>query len=618
MNELAGTRTMNEMLRVLFSVLGKGSRRDFAFLVILMTVSATFETLSVASIMPFISLLNVRDLAAAGPIVAKFTAYVGQTDLLTLQILSGGLTFLLICLSNGFALLTTWVTLRVTYGHAHELSSKLLAVYLAQPYRFFLQENTSKLSKNILNEVQRVTLSVIIPAFQAIAKLLVVVLLVLVLLSVDAKLALFSATGILTAYAAIYVCVRRRLRRYGRSAILNDTERFKVTSEALGGAREVILSQSADFFLGRFVAASRALTRSNTIAETMKVTPKYLVEIVAFGGVVLIALYLLVSPERSHNALPVLALYAFAGYRLIPAVQQIYSSFTLVRYHLPALETVVKGLLLMPSEPPTTAAGPPLALKKSFVIDNVSYQYPEADRTAVTDVSMHIKRGTTVGIVGRSGAGKTTLVDVVLGLLLPTKGKLEIDGVALDASTQGAWRRTIGYAPQQIFLLDDTVTANIAFGIEPAQVDRSALESAAKSADLHDFILSLPQGYDTLVGERGIRFSGGQRQRLALARALYRRPSLLVLDEATSALDNVTESAVMGAVHGLSGKITLLIVAHRLSTVRACDVIHVMDKGCLVASGSYDQLLAHSALFRDLATDPRSIENGVLADGALA
>ena len=586
-------------------------------LLALMVVSAMFETASVASIMPFIALLNVKDLSAASPLAAKFSAYLGSTDLLTLQMASGGLTFVLICVANGFALLTTWLTLRVTYGHAHEISCKLLETYLGQPYEFFLGENTSRLTKNILTEVQRMTLSVIIPIFQALSKGLVVLLLILVLVSVDPKLALISATGIASAYAAIYVMVRRRLHRYGRTAITKDAERFKVTSEALGGAREIILSQSAAFFLRKFGDASLALMRSNTLAETMKVTPRYLVEVVAFGGVVLIALYLLKSDGHSKDALAILALYAFAGYRLIPAIQQIYSSWTLVRYHASALETVVGDLRRSRPElaPPT---GNTLSFENVFRLSAVSYSYPGAARPSLVDVSVDIVPGTTVGIVGRSGAGKTTLVDVVLGLLTPKSGKLEVDGVALDDSTMGAWRRTISYAPQQIFLLDDTITANIAFGIAPDQVDLSRIESAAKSAHLHDFVMSLPRGYATCVGERGTRFSGGQRQRLALARALYREPSLLVLDEATSALDNVTESAVMHAVNELSGKVTLLIVAHRLSTIRACDVIHVMDQGRIVASGSYDELLAHSPLFRDLAMHPQSIENGVLSDGTFA
>lgn len=613
-NAMVVRGTMGRSLQTLFSMLGRRSRWDMGVLLALMVVSAIFETASVASIMPFISLLNVKDLSAAGPVASKFTAYLGSTDLLTLQMLSGGLTFVLICLANSCAMLTIWMTLRVTYGQAHEISCKLLETYLGQPYKFFLCENTSKLSKNILTEVQRMTLSVIIPIFQALSKGLVVLLLILMLMSVDPKLALFSATGILSAYAVIYILARRRIRRYGNIAIAEDSKRFKVTTEALVGAREIILSQSASFFLSRFSAASLALARSNTVAETMKVTPKYLVEIVAFGGVVLIALYLLTSNVRSNDTLAILALYGFAGYRLIPAIQQIYSSCTLVRYHAPALETVVEGLGKATSERPLRERNA-LSFKSIFRLSEVIYRYDGADRPTLNNVSMDIAPGTTVGIVGRSGAGKTTLVDVVLGLLTPDKGRLEVDGVAIDASSMSAWRRMIGYAPQQIFLLDDTIAANIAFGIAPSQIDPTRMMSATKSAHLHDFVMSLPDCYDTCVGERGTRLSGGQRQRIALARALYREPSLLVLDEATSALDNVTENAVMQAVNELSGKVTLLIVAHRLSTIRACDVIHVMDRGHIVASGSYDELLAHSPVFRDLAMHSWSADDKMIPDG---
>jgi ABC-type multidrug transport system fused ATPase/permease subunit len=236
------------------------------------------------------------------------------------------------------------------------------------------------------------------------------------------------------------------------------------------------------------------------------------------------------------------------------------------------------------------------------VLDRVSYSYPEHSRTALKDVSLEIRTCTTVGIVGGTGAGKTTLVDMILGLLTPSSGEIRIDDVPLGIENMRPWQRAIGYVPQSIYLVDDTVARNIAFGLPPEAIDQAAIERAARLAALHDFVLSeLPEGYNTIVGERGVRLSGGQRQRIGIARALYNQPSLLILDEATSALDNITERVVMEAVDTMRHEMTIVMIAHRLSTVRQCDVIHVMERGAIVASGTYDDLLDGNELFRKMA-----------------
>jgi ABC-type multidrug transport system fused ATPase/permease subunit len=279
-----------------------------------------------------------------------------------------------------------------------------------------------------------------------------------------------------------------------------------------------------------------------------------------------------------------------------------YTHLTQLRFAGPALDSLHRDLVSLAPQPVQAPAAAPLPLARAITLEGITYAYPKAPRAAVQGLALEIPAFTTVGLVGATGSGKTTTVDIILGLLEPQAGQLRVDGAPITAENRRAWQRSLGYVPQQIFLADDTVAANIAFGIPKNQIDREAVERAARIANLHDFVtLEMPQGYSTVVGERGIRLSGGQRQRIGIARALYHRPQVLILDEATSALDNLTEQAVMEAVHALGHEITIILIAHRLSTVRDCDHIYLLEKGQLTAQGTYDELVAGNKRFRRMA-----------------
>ncbi len=306
-------------------------------------------------------------------------------------------------------------------------------------------------------------------------------------------------------------------------------------------------------------------------------------------------------------SLPIIGLYAFAGARLFPAAQQIYRSVTTLRFGQAAMEALINDIRALPatSMEARSAAqrgAEPLHLVNALELRNVGFAYANSERPVIRDLSLEIKANTTVAMVGTTGAGKTTIVDLILGVLAPRQGSIVVDGTAIDENNVARWQRTLGYVPQDIFLTDDTISGNIAFGVPAEEIDREAIERASRMAKLHDFVMSeLPQGYDTHIGERGVRLSGGQRQRVAIARALYRDPDLLVLDEATSALDTETERAVMDAVHNLAKAKTIILIAHRLTTVRECDRIFLLDRGEIAASGTYDQLVDENPKFRALA-----------------
>lgn len=316
----------------------------------------------------------------------------------------------------------------------------------------------------------------------------------------------------------------------------------------------------------------------------------------------LVVLYLLDKRGGIAGALPIITLYAFAGYRLLPALQQIYSSFTQLRFVGPAVDALHKDLsgVQAPIHEPDQLA--PLPLKEAIKFTQVSYCYPNAACPVLKGLNLTIPARSKVGFVGSTGSGKTTAVDLILGLLEPQEGDLKVDEQPITAANSRRWQRSIGYVPQHIYLADDSVIANIAFGLVAEDVDHQAVERAAKIANLHEFVMNdLPQGYATEIGERGVRLSGGQRQRIGIARALYHNPQVLILDEATSALDNLTEQAVMEAVNNLGHHITTILVAHRLSTVKACDIIFLLEKGELKAQGTFNELMDDHETFRALA-----------------
>lgn len=381
-----------------------------------------------------------------------------------------------------------------------------------------------------------------------------------------------------------------------------NNDRFKTLAEAFGGIKEVKVAGLESVLVQRYNGPAKRVAKSVTAAQLAKQMPRFVLEVLAFGGMLLVVLYLMKTHGRLDQAMPVIALYALGSYKLLPALQQVYVHLSTLRFSKPALDKLHSDLQSIPRQVDTSPTPAPLDVKRGFSLKGVTYGYPGASRMALDGLDMDIPAHSTIGLVGPTGSGKTTTVDILLGLLHPSDGCLEVDGIPIDATNCRDWQRLLGYVPQQIFLIDDTITANIAFGVTPSAVNPMAVERAARVANLHDFIMQdLSDGYATQVGERGIRLSGGQRQRIGIARALYHSPQVLVLDEATSALDNLTEQAVMEAVRNLGREITIIMIAHRLSTVRECDCIYVLDKGRLSAHGTYNDLILSSDDFRRMA-----------------
>ena len=580
-------------------------RRRSYLLLGMIVVMALLDAMGVASTMPFISVLAKPETVDSNPYLAAAYDHLGFESTERFLLFLGIVVFVALVTSIAFKAITTYALLHFTQMRRYALAMRLVAGYLRQPYDWFLSRHSADLGKTVLSEVDQVVSGSLVTFMQFFAHGAVVVALLGLLIVIDVALALTVAAVVGGVYCAIYLRLRGYLGRIGEDRVRANRERFEAIQEAFGGVKEVKVAGIEGVMLGRFYGPAKRYARREAAALLAAQLPRFVLEILSFGGMLAVILYLMAGDGGIHEALPMLSVYAFAGYRLIPALQQVYAQFTRMRFTGPALDALHRDLgSLEPESADNLSRQPPapLGIRCGLRLEQVVYTYPMAAQPALNSLTLEIPAGATIGLVGPTGCGKTTTVDIILGLLRPQAGQLVVDGEPITPDNVRAWQRSVGYVPQHIYLTDNTVAGNIAFGVAPEQVDPVAVEHAARIANLHDFVVNeMPNGYETTVGERGVRLSGGQRQRIGIARALYHDPEILILDEATSALDNLTEQAVMEAVHRLGNSKTIILIAHRLTTVHGCDQIFVLDKGRLVGQGSYDDLLANNACFAEMA-----------------
>lgn len=597
-----------EILKKIFSLLTASERRGILALFACILVTAFFEMAGVASIMPFMAVVANPGLIHKQELLLSLGRTIGLDDNRSFVLFLGSVALSFLVAGNLFAAFTTAFLVRTGARLNRSISHRLLAVYLYRPYECSLRDNSSRLNRNILHEVHTVIMSVINPSLYITARCVSAGSLVLLMLLIKPVLSIVVVVMLGGFYSGIYLLVRKVLKWNGERHHHSNRKLAGIVAEALGGIKEIKISGREAEYLERFSEPSLLVAKGQTIGGVVPQIPRYLMEVVSFGGVILLVIYFLSTGKEITTVLPLITLYAVAGYRLMPSLQQIFSGVTQIRFYLPSLDLLCRDL----SEAPLTAARDkdnssvqPLQFDQEIRLDGVRYHYPQTTLPALTDINLSIPANSTVAFAGGSGAGKSTLVDLLLGLLTLQEGSMTVDGVPVTGEAVPSWQRNIGYVPQSIFLCDDTVTRNIAFGVPAERIDHAAVERAARLANLHDFIeQELPSGYETTIGERGVRLSGGQRQRVGIARALYHDPKVLILDEATSSLDGITENAVLDAINNLSHRKTIIIVAHRFTTIRDCDMIYLFDKGMLVEQGSYDELMSSSPRFLALSGNP--------------
>jgi len=574
-------------------------------------LGAIGQVLMVGSIMPFLSYLANPGDAMGHPVMQKVQDFFGIDTAFGMVVLLGLSSIGLIVVSTMLLLLRSYAISRFTMMRIHTLGSKLLSSYLRRPYEYFLGRNSGDLGKRILAETNEISTNFLQPAAEMISSAIAALFIFGLLVYVSPFATLAGVSCILVVYLAIYRWSGRYLKRLGEKRVLANRKRFGVINEVFGGIKDIKVGQKESVFLARFEEVSAITMQAQLTARIASQLPQFIIQAFFLSGVI-IACLLVVNPASFaaggagiSSMIPTLGVFAFAGQRIVPEIQKIYAAASKISYGSAAVRNVYEDMLLEPIS--AHAGNNKLSFNQALDLVEIGYSYPGSERAGIDQLSARIEKGQRVGIVGGTGAGKTTLVDLILGLLEPSRGSLIVDGQPLDgAATRAAWRSKVAYVPQSIFLTDTSFAENIAFGVPFEKIDFEKVEACARMAQIHDVIVDeTVEGYASKVGDRGVMLSGGQRQRIGIARALYRDAELIVLDEATSALDGQTERQVMNAIDALPREISVVMIAHRLSTVKNCDAIWVLEKGQLIENGTWDDLEAKGGAFAALLDSAR-------------
>jgi ATP-binding cassette, subfamily B, bacterial PglK len=573
-------------------------------LLFLILIMAMLDVLGIASILPFVSVLANPSLIETNQVLIytyQLTKGFGVSNSKEFIFFLGVLVFFFLIISLTFRAFTSYVQIRFALMREYSISKRLIEGYLYQPYIWFLNKHSADLGKNVLSEVGVIINLTILPMINFIAHSVVSIALLILLIVIDPTLALSVGMILGVCYISFFLFIKNKLSQTGSLRLSANTKRFATLVDAFGAFKEIKLGGLEDVYINRFTQSAKDYATNLSFAQVISQLPRYFVEGVAFGGMIIISIVLISRGDVFENIAPVIALYAFAGYRLIPSLQNIYYNLVNLRHSKLSLDSLYRDLKSLKIPEQKESATATLFLKKNITLNHIYFSYPNSQKEVLTDISLTIPAFSKVAFVGTTGSGKTTMVDIILGLLEPSRGSLNVDGILINESNKRSWQKNIGYVPQQIYLADTSVASNIAFGLEIENINQELLEKAAKISNIHEFIINeLPEGYNTIVGERGIRLSGGQRQRIGIARAIYHKPQILILDEATSSLDNITEQTVINSINNLENKITIIQIAHRISTVKNCDNIFFLKKGQLIGQGTYDELFENSEQFRSM------------------
>jgi ATP-binding cassette, subfamily B, bacterial PglK len=560
-----------DALRVLYRTLPARRRHEALLTIGLMLVGALAEVASVGSIVPFLAVLTDPTRLGGIPLVGGLVA--GLAPATDLVMVTAILLMTLFLLSGLLRLWLAKVSQALAFNIAHDLSIAGFARLIRQPYPYYVARHSGE-ALSQFEKLHTITFTVIIAGVQAVISSFIALLLIALLVVVNPVVAMVSAGVLIGTYMLVSLAVRPILRRNSIVGSLHGEQRIKRVQEALGGIRDILLDRSQPAFEREFAHSADRFRHVSSANAFISQAPRIVIEMLGMVMIGAYAWYLAGQPGGVTGAIPMLGALALGAQRLLPLLQQSYvgwSSFLGNRQNVLDVVALLSLDARLPSEP---AAGAPV-FGRSIRFSGVGFSYPGGG-TILSGIDFSIAKGERIGIAGTTGSGKSTLMDLLLGLLEPSAGAILIDDAPLGDNSRAAWQAQIAHVPQAIYLIDDSLSANIAFGVPPGDVDRARVEQAARSAGIADFIDSLPDRYATRTGERGVRLSGGQRQRIGIARALYKRASVLVFDEATSALDTRTEEGVMASVAALGPDITIVMIAHRLTTLKDCDrVIHL-------------------------------------------
>lgn len=574
--------------RKIYELLSREQRRSAGLLLVMMFIGMVLETIGIGLVIPMLGLLTAQDPGASYPMLVPLLQALGDPSREKIITVSMLLLVGIYAVKVLFLACLAWNESRVVYGIQASMSQRLFTGYLRQSWTFHLQRNSAQLIRNATTEISQLTSGSLLPGMLLLTESLVLVGIGTLLLVVE-PLGALVVVGVLGVAAwGFQRLTRGHILRWGKSRQYHEGLRIQHLQQGLGGAKDVkLLGRETDFF-AQYSTHNLGSARVARYQNTLRQLPRLWLEFLAVTGLTVLVLVMLGQGKPLEALLPTLGLFAAAAFRLMPSANRLLGALQSLRFSRAVVDTLHREIRQLEDTalPQRTSL---LPFERALALDAIFYSYPNASSPALAGVSMTIRKGTSVGFIGGSGAGKSTLVDVILGLLTPAAGSVKVDDVDIQSNLRG-WQDQVGYVPQSIFLTDDSLRRNVAFGLADHQIDDGAVARAIRAAQLDEFVSSLPDGMNTMVGERGVRLSGGQRQRIGIARALYHDPPVLVLDEATSALDAATEQGVMKAVDALHGDKTLIIIAHRLSTVQHCDRLYRLEQGKVVEEGSFENV----------------------------
>lgn len=596
---------MLNWIKKFWYLIGKKDRFKFLLILFSMFLSGIMEMLGVGIIFPFVALMVQPELMQKSHLLSlayeKFPLH-NRVDFFIFMVC---LLIMLFLVKNIFLFFSQLVQIRFAFSKFLEYSTRLFKAYLYSPYVFHLQRNTPKLMQHAVGLPVNLAVSVMLPLFMCLTEGIMIIVLFLFLLWFDISSTLVIASVLGGSVYVFYRIIKHKARQYGEEHHHNQALMNQQVLHGFGSIKESKILHCEPYFIKKYTEFAKLTASTGSYGYLIPQVPRLFVEFIAVSIVLIVMLTLVVHGDSTAEILVKLSVFGMAAVRLLPSLTRMVGAMATVRSNISVAETIyhdlkegdkLNQLITQKSEKGLSL----IPFNHAIELEDVSYQYEGSEHTAISHLTVSIPKYASVAFVGGSGAGKTTTVDLILGLLEPNGGKIKVDGFDVNSNIK-AWQRHLGYIPQTIYLTDDTIKHNIAFGLEDTQIDEIKLNEALHMSQLYEFVNSLPHGVNTIIGEGGARLSGGQRQRIGIARALYHSPDVLVMDEATAALDNQTEQEVVKAINNLSGKKTLIIIAHRLSTVRHCDILYFMEAGQVIDSGSFDELLNKNEKFRKLA-----------------
>ena len=568
------------MYKKLSYIFSKRDKYKIALLLCIMVAGSFLELLGVAVFQPFVNIIMMPDSIQENPYLARIYQMFGcSTTESFLTVVALGIIVIYV-VKNVYLWVEQNLIMKFTYGMQQKLSTRLLTTYLSEPYTFHLNKNIAELQRSMQEDTGLFT-QVLMHTLQLVAEVVVCIVLGVYLFTVSNSITVVIV-GLLILCVVLFTKITKRFtEQLGKEAQVYKGKLYQWVNQSLGGVKEVKVLNREEFFVSSYKKYYGLYIKGVRINRLLSITPKYMVEAVCMTGLLIaIIIKLNFGHGELENFIPQLATFAVAAFRLLPSVGRINEHVNNILYAVPSVDLIYGDLKGIEDyqESKGEEEGKEWSFEHGITAKHITYAYPNTDTNVLEDANCVIPKGKTVAFIGSSGAGKTTMADIILGLLAPQRGKILVDDIDVFKNLT-MWHHQIGYIPQVIYLSDDTIRNNIAFGIHEDQIDEEAVRTALKKAQLAEFVDTLPDGLDTIVGDRGVRLSGGQRQRIGIARALYHDPEILVLDEATSALDNETETAVMEAIESLQGSKTMIIIAHRLTTIQNADIIYEVGDG---------------------------------------